>query len=116
MNPTIASPGAFSAAAFDNATAALDNRASPLDAPRDPRKPEEAAQAFEAFFLSQMLSDMFSGIETDPVFGGGPGETVFRSLMIDEYGKSLARNGGVGIADSVLQEIVRLQEIDTDER
>jgi Rod binding domain-containing protein len=75
-----------------------------------PGKAEEAAESFEAFFISQMLSDMFSGIETDPLFGGGQGETVFRSLMIDEYGKSLASNGGVGIADSVLGEIIRLQE------
>jgi hypothetical protein len=36
--------------------------------------------------------------------------------MIDEYGKSVASSGGVGIADSVLREIVRLQEIDPNER
>ena len=116
MNANLASTGAtLPTAAFDNVTQTLANRASPLDRPIAPDKTKEAAEAFEAFFLSQMLADMFSGVETDPIFGGGPGETVFRSLMIDEYGKSLARNGGVGIADSVLQEIVRLQEVDTNE-
>ncbi|NNE82783.1 MAG: hypothetical protein HKN28_02315 [Alphaproteobacteria bacterium] len=102
--------------AFEGVTQTLANRASPLDGKTRPGDAEKAAESFEAFFISQMLSDMFSGIETDPLFGGGQGETVFRSLMIDEYGKSLASNGGIGIADSVLGEIIRLQETDTNDR
>jgi hypothetical protein len=53
---------------------------------------------------------MFAGVNADPVFGGGSGETVFRSLMLQEYGKVAARSGGVGIADSVYREMIRLQE------
>ena len=30
---------------------------------------------------------MFSGIKTDGMFGGGQGEQMFRSLMIDQYAK-----------------------------
>jgi len=97
--------------ALEGASQALASRPSPLTRGVAPGKAEQAAQEFEAFFLSQMLAGMFAGVETDPVFGGGPGETVFRSLMIDEYGKTLARSGGVGIADSVLREIIRLQEV-----
>jgi len=103
-------------AAFEQATQALAHRTSPLESGVANGKAREAAKSFEAFFISQMLSEMFAGIKTDPVFGGGPGETMFRSLMIDEYGKSLAENGGVGIADSVLREIVRLQEVDNNDR
>ena len=32
---------------------------------------------------------MFSGIKTDGLFGGGQGEEMFRSMMIDQYGKQL---------------------------
>ena len=32
---------------------------------------------------------MFSGISTDGPFGGGEGEEMFRSLMIDQYGKAI---------------------------
>lgn len=71
---------------------------------------QAAAQDFEAFFLSQMVSYMMAGVETDPVFGGGPGETMFRSMLSQEYGKTLAQNGGVGIADSVMREILQIQE------
>ena len=96
--------------ALDGVAPSLASRPSPLAHGVADGKAGEAAESFEAFFIAQMLADMFAGVDTDPLFGGGPGETVFRSLMIDEYGKSLAGAGGVGIADSVLREIVRLQE------
>lgn len=112
MDPT-ALAGSPALPTLDRASQALANQPSPLQHGVAPGKAKEAAQSFEAFFLSQMLANMFAGVETDPVFGGGPGETMFRSLMIDEYGKSLARAGGIGIADSVVREIVRLQEADS---
>jgi len=31
-------------------------------------------------------------------------------MMVQEYGKAIARSGGVGIADAVQREILRLQE------
>ena len=31
-------------------------------------------------------------------------------MMVDEMGKAMAEAGGIGIADSVQQEILRLQE------
>ena len=117
MNANLASAGAvLPNAAFESVTQSLANRASPLAGGVVPSKAREAAESFEAFFISQMLADMFAGVGTDPLFGGGPGESIFRSLMIDEYGKSVASTGGVGIAEGVLREIVRLQEIDTNER
>lgn len=77
---------------------------------KDLSKVEEAAQEFEAVFLSEMLKPMFEGIETEPPFGGGKGEEVFRSLMIQEYGKIIAQSGGLGFADQVREEMIRLQE------
>ena len=70
-----------------------------------------AAEEFEAVFLSQMLEPMFKGIETDGMFGGGSSEKIYQSVMLQEYGKALARTGGVGIADAVEREILRLQEV-----
>ena len=70
----------------------------------------QAAEDFEAVFLSQMLSHMFAGVETGGPFGGGHAEEVFQSVMVDEYGKMMARSGGVGLADSVMNEILRMQE------
>lgn len=72
---------------------------------------KQTAQDFEGQFLSQMVEHMFTGIDTEGPFGGGQGEQMFRSLMYDEFGKILARAGGVGIAGAVQREILRAQEV-----
>ena len=71
---------------------------------------DKAAQDFEAVFLSQMLESMFKGIKTDGPFGGGHAEEMMRSFMLQEYGKVMAANGGVGIADAVKRELLHAQE------
>ncbi|NQV60692.1 MAG: rod-binding protein [Alphaproteobacteria bacterium] len=68
------------------------------------------AQEFEAFFLSRAMDDMFSGVKTDGPMGGGQGESMFRALLNEEYGKIVAGTGGIGIADAVYREIIKLQE------
>ena len=85
-------------------------QASAANAPEQ-QKIRAAAEEFEAVFLSQMLEPMFKGIETDGLFGGGSSEKIYQSVMLQEYGKALARTGGVGIADAVEREILRLQEV-----
>ena len=85
------------------------------DTPRptsDPAAARAAAEEFEAVFLSQMLSHMVAGIETDGPFGGGQAEEVFRSLLVNEYGRLATAGGGIGIADQVMSEILRTQEIE----
>jgi peptidoglycan hydrolase FlgJ len=85
-------------------------------APADPRSASSAdaarsaAEDFESFFLAQTFESMFAGTETDKLFGGGQGESVYRSMLLQEYGKATARAGGVGVADQVYREVLRLQE------
>ena len=73
---------------------------------------EAVAQQFERMFIAEMLQPMFSGIETDGPFGGGQGEDVFRPMLLDQYADAVARGGGVGIADVVLKEILRMQGLE----
>lgn len=73
-------------------------------------KMRKTAEEFEAVYLSQMLRPMFDGIEVEAPFGGGQAEDMYRSLMVDEYGKSIAKSGGIGIADQVMREMLRMQE------
>lgn len=72
---------------------------------------EHAAQEFEAVFVSEMLKPMFEGIKTDPMFGGGQAEKTYKSMMMQEYGKSIAAAGGIGIADHVKAELIRIQQL-----
>ncbi|MCJ9430333.1 rod-binding protein [Kordiimonas marina] len=84
-----------------------------IDNPRlsaNKRKAHEAAEQFEAVFLSQMLSPMFETVKTDSMMGGGNGEDVFRSMMVQQMGKAIAKKGGIGIADQVYREILKMQE------
>ena len=76
----------------------------------DPRALRQAAEDFEAVYLAQMLAPMFETLSTDGMFGGGSGEDIYRSLMVQEYGKAIARSGGIGIADQVERELLRVQE------
>jgi Rod binding domain-containing protein len=70
----------------------------------------KVAQDFETFFLSQTFESMFADVGTDSLFGGGNGEQIYRSMLLQEYSKVAAKNGGIGIADAVQREILRLQE------
>jgi flagellar protein FlgJ len=87
-------------------------------APIQPPKPsanvaavKRAAEQFEAVFVSQMLGQMYEGVSTDGPFGGGPGEAMFRSLMVDEYGKQIAAQGGFGLATAVTRQLLGMQEV-----
>jgi Rod binding domain-containing protein len=71
---------------------------------------KQAGEDFESMFIAQLLKPMFKGIETDSMFGGGPGEDVYKEMMVEEYGKAISRAGGIGIAEEVQSELLKLQE------
>ena len=53
----------------------------------------KAAQQFTGMFMSQMFTHMFEGVGKDNLFGGGQGEEMFKSVLVDEYGKAAAKQG-----------------------
>lgn len=71
---------------------------------------EKAAKQFESVFISQFLGQMFEGIKTDGPFGGGQGEQMFRSLMLDQYGKQIADQGGFGLSSAITRSLLSHQE------
>ena len=104
-----------SAMTFDNVLYGLKKapqaNAADLKKEKDMAKIEKTAEDFEAFFITKMMESMFEGISTDGMFGGGNGEKVFRSLLINEYGKAMAKTGTVGVADYVMKSILEMQEV-----
>ena len=72
-------------------------------------KARAAAEDFEAVFLNSMMQQMFSGLGEGP-FGGGPAAGVWRSFLTDEYAKSFAKSGGIGISDHVQRALLAQQE------
>jgi peptidoglycan hydrolase FlgJ len=77
---------------------------------KNTKRLDEAAKDFEAVFISEMMKPMFEGLETDTMFGGGQAEEVFRSFMLQEYGKMVAQTERVGIAPHIKDAMIKLQE------
>ncbi|MCB1682505.1 MAG: rod-binding protein [Rhodospirillales bacterium] len=80
-----------------------------LAAAKNTKRIDEASQQFEAVFLTEMMKPMFEGLSTDGMFGGGKGEEIFRSLLLQEYGKKVAQTGGIGLSTQIKAELLRQQ-------
>lgn len=95
-----------------NATRTADARAG-IDAARTPNQKaaREVAENFEAMFIAQMLEHMSRDIGQDNMFNGGNSERIHRSMLNEQYADEISKRGGVGIADAVYREILKLQEV-----
>ena len=82
-------------------------------APRDP-KTWKAAQDFEAMAIGQLMQPMFDTVQTaDGMFGGAAGESSFRPMLVTEMAKEMERHGGIGLADGIYAQMMRMQESKT---
>lgn len=72
---------------------------------------KKSSEDFEAVFLNNMFQQMVAGTDGEGPFGGAGSSGVWRSFLTDEYAKSFAKAGGVGIADQVYSTLLAQQEI-----
>jgi flagellar protein FlgJ len=72
-------------------------------------KAKATATDFEAMFLNSMFSQMTSGIKGEGPFGDTPGTGVWRSMLTEQYSKSFAKAGGVGISNDVFRTLILQQ-------
>jgi peptidoglycan hydrolase FlgJ len=77
--------------------------------PKAQAKAKSTAQDFEAVFLNSMFSQMTSGLKGEGPFGNTPGTGVWRSMLTEQYSKSFAKAGGVGISKDVFRELILQQ-------
>ncbi|MEM6383889.1 MAG: rod-binding protein [Pseudomonadota bacterium] len=93
------------------ATSLLSPNASSLtQAATNRMSVDDAAEEFEAVMLTALLKPVFESIETPAPFGGGSGEQMWRGVLVEQYAKEMAAAGGIGIADQVRAELLRIQE------
>jgi Rod binding domain-containing protein len=74
-------------------------------------KAKAASQDFEAVFLNSMFQEMFTGIQGEGPMGGSGPTGIWRSFLTDEFAKSFAKSGGIGIADKVFGTLLAQQEV-----
>ena len=106
---TIATSTALPATPLDRFGTLRQYAAPAIDA-KDQAKAKSAAEDFEAFFVTHSFEDMFADLSSDPLFGGGEGEDIFKSFLLQEYGKQVAKAGGIGVSDMVQRQLLQLQE------
>ena len=71
---------------------------SVVPAAADSQQLQQAAQAFEAIFLRDMIGAMRKASLGDDLMGNS-GSTQFRDMMDDRLADEMVRNNGLGIAD-----------------
>ncbi len=89
---------------------AIPGHAAPAATPANPgtEQMRRVAAEFESVFLAQMLKDV-----TPDLAGPGEGDgsqNPFASMLQDEYAKLMSRNGGIGLADAILRDMLKARE------
>src|SRR5579863_1694392 len=74
--------------------------------PKVQAKAKATAQDFEAVFLNSMFAQMTSGLKGEGPFGSTTGTGVWRSMLTEQYSKSFAQAGGVGIAKDIYRTLI----------
>ncbi|KKC35514.1 hypothetical protein WH87_15725 [Devosia epidermidihirudinis] len=72
---------------------------------------KKQAEEFEGVFLNTLTKEMFSSLKTDEsAMGGGFGEETWRSIQSEQLAAVMAQNGGLGIAEQLLPDLLAMQE------
>ncbi|MCX7340748.1 MAG: rod-binding protein [Hyphomicrobiales bacterium] len=109
---TLALPGL----ALPAAKLALSATASALSAVKKALTPDEqkirkTADDFETMFLENMMSQVFPQESSEgPLGENGTGGSVYRGMLVNEYAKSVAKSGGIGISDTIYRQMLQMQE------
>jgi len=77
--------------------------------PQAQKKTREKAQDFEAVFLNSMFAQMTSSIKGEGPFGDTVGTGAWRSMLTEQYSKSFAKSGGIGISNDVFRTLILQQ-------
>lgn len=93
------------------ARAGLEQAAAGGPSPEAQARARETAKDFEAMVLEDMLGRVFESAGDAGFFGeAGPGAGIYRSMLVKEYAGMISKSGGIGLADQVYAEILKLQE------
>jgi peptidoglycan hydrolase FlgJ len=77
--------------------------------PEAQAKARSTSTDFEAMFLNSMFSQMTSSVKGEGPFGDTVGTGVWRSMLTEQYSKSFAKAGGVGISNDVYRTLIMQQ-------
>ena len=83
------------------------------DAVRDPRQAiRKTAEQFEAYFIQQMMKTMRESVEKSDWVDSGNMD-MYQDLMDKEVSLSMAKRGGMGLADMLERQMHQAQALST---
>jgi flagellar protein FlgJ len=69
------------------------------------------ATELEGVFLNTLMKEMFGSLSAEEdSFGGGYAEETWRGMQAEQMAGAMAEAGGIGLADSILADLIALQE------
>ena len=99
------------AAAAQNrqAGAAKTQSTAAQDAAAD-KKLRQTCQDMEAVFLNLMMAEMRKSVPKNPLLGESNADDIMKSMLDTETTKSMAKAGGIGLADMLYRQLSREQK------
>jgi flagellar protein FlgJ len=73
----------------------------------DDKKLLQACQDLESVFVFRLLSAMRSSIPRSDFITRGMATETFESMLDEEYAKTISRQGSLGLADTIYQQLTR---------
>jgi Rod binding domain-containing protein len=106
MSATLALPAAK--LALNAAGSLIGGLANALD----PAKAKKQADDFETMFLEQVTQQIMAAPKGSegPLGENGIGGDIYKSQLTQEYAKQIQKAGGIGLSDSILRDLLRVQE------
>jgi len=90
---------------------ASSSTAGQLSSPAQMGHLRAQAQELEGVFLNTLMKEMFSSLHTDSAsMGGGFGEDTWRGMQAEQMADAVAKAGGIGLADAIMGDLLKLQE------
>ncbi len=93
-----------------NTTAKTDNFKNKLDEAmknKDDEALKKVCKEFETYFVNNMLKSMRQTLSGDTLIDKSKGEETFTDMLDEEYSKTAAEVGGIGIAKMLYQQLKR---------
>jgi flagellar protein FlgJ len=108
MSPTLALPAAK--LALGVAGSLVNGIANALDPAK--AKAKKQADDFETMFLEQFTQQVMASPQGSegPLGDNGIGSDVYKSQLTQEYAKQIQKAGGIGLSDTILRDLLRVQE------
>jgi flagellar protein FlgJ len=105
----VGDPKGAAAMALDNISTQVPMRTKVEDSPEAIM---EAAKAFEAVFLNEIMKSMRKTLPEDGILNGGFANSTFNSMLDQEYAQIASRSGQVGLADMLALQLNRGEPLD----